>query len=60
MNRQKRAEIARMTTVMKLINQSGSFEDIGKFSWHYQWSCLKIGDVIGYLLQFVTIPASVF
>ena len=33
MNRQKRTEIAWMTTMKKLINQSGSFENTAKFNW---------------------------
>ena len=32
-NRQKRTEIAGMTTVKKLIKKNGGFENIAKFNW---------------------------
>ena len=32
-NGQKRTEIARMTTVKKLISESGTFENTVKFNW---------------------------
>ena len=51
-NRQKRTEIAWMTTVKKLINQSGSLENTVKFNWQLnKWSCLRIRDACEYLLQ---------
>ena len=51
-NRQKRADIAGMTTVKKLINKSGSFEDSVKFKSNL-WNCLRMRDAHEYLLQFV-------
>ena len=52
---QKITKIAGMTTLKKLVNLSGSFEDTAKFNWQ---PMELFADV--YFLQFVTIPASVF
>ena len=58
-SRQKRTKVTGMTIVKKLVNQSGSFEDTAN-STGSQWNRLRIGDASVYLLQFVTILASVF
>ena len=33
MSRQKRTKVTVITTVKKLVNKSGSFEDTSKFNW---------------------------
>ena len=48
-------ERAWMTIVKKLINHSGSLK-IQRNSTGNKWSCLRIGGVHEYLLQFVNIP----
>ena len=59
MSRQKRTKVTGMTIVKKLVNLSGSFEVTAKFSWE-PMELFRKGDAHVYLLQFVTILASVF